>query len=318
MKLLLLNLLSLAAPAVYAQTTNVDYCNTGPDSITESLLSTNGFSANVPRTCVAATGSQGGERCFFTYVPDCAGVNSPLVFDIHGTGSCPLFSTTYTGWIQRAKDECFVLVMPLGTIDPDVATASCFGLPGGMPAGDGLAQETIPCCCAKGDPTNTSDLIDASITNDADLMRLIAKTAIEQVPVETEDRVTIDTKRIYMAGHSNGCITSLSMAALHSDMVAAVCAATPGSAFRILQRITPLFQFGWPTAKKMSRCPWRDFKSVPLCFNQAHRMSFLYLPTRTDAKRPRLCRWCHLWMETMLLEVSRLVPIATTEQKLQL
>jgi poly(3-hydroxybutyrate) depolymerase len=221
MKLLLLNLLSLLAPAVYAQTaTNNEVCDTGPNSITTNLASYAGFSANVPRTCVAATGTQGGERCFFTYVPDCAGADSPLVFDIHGLGSCPLFSTAYTGWIQRARDECFVLVMPLGTIDPEVADDTCFAVPGGMPSGDGLAQETTSCCCEKG---GAFILIDTSITNDADLMRFIAKTVTETVPLETEGRVTIDTTRIYMAGHSNGCITSLSMAALHSDMVAAVC-----------------------------------------------------------------------------------------------
>jgi poly(3-hydroxybutyrate) depolymerase len=35
-------------------------------------------------------------------------------------------------------------------------------------------------------------------------------------------RVTIDTKRIYMSGHGNGCMLANSMAARHSDFVAAV------------------------------------------------------------------------------------------------
>jgi len=33
----------------------------------------------------------------------------------------------------------------------------------------------------------------------------------------------IDTKRLYFAGHSNGCMMSQAMAALSSDLVAAVC-----------------------------------------------------------------------------------------------
>jgi poly(3-hydroxybutyrate) depolymerase len=44
-----------------------------------------------------------------------------------------------------------------------------------------------------------------------------------QVPIETGGAVTIDKKRIYMAGHSNGCIMGFGVAALESDMVAAVC-----------------------------------------------------------------------------------------------
>jgi hypothetical protein len=45
----------------------------------------------------------------------------------------------------------------------------------------------------------------------------------ELIPIETNAKVFINPKRIYMAGHSNGCVTSLSMATVHSDVVAAVC-----------------------------------------------------------------------------------------------
>jgi poly(3-hydroxybutyrate) depolymerase len=209
----LFNLLSLAA-VVYAQESNIPECNTGPNSITEAALS--GFAATVPQVCVEATGTQGGERCFYIYVPDCAAADSPLVFDIHGFGSCPLFSTAYTGWMALARDNCFVLLMPLGTIDPEISEGSCFMAPGGIPQDDG--SETNGCCCNKDEA-----LADPDLTNDDDLMRLMAKTAVEEVPGYSEGRVTIDTKRIYMAGHSNGCVESLSMAAVHSDMVAAVC-----------------------------------------------------------------------------------------------
>jgi hypothetical protein len=79
---------------------------------------------------------------------------------------------------------------------------------------------SFSCCC---NIDNNFDEIDSTFTNDGDLMRLMAKTAVEQIPAYTGGVVTVDTTRIYLAGHSNGCINSLSTAALHSDMVAAVC-----------------------------------------------------------------------------------------------
>ena len=35
------------------------------------------------QTCIKST-SYPGERCFYTFIPDCAGEDAPLVFDIHG------------------------------------------------------------------------------------------------------------------------------------------------------------------------------------------------------------------------------------------
>ncbi len=71
--------------------------------------------ADFKRTCIAST-AYDGERCFYTYIPDCAleslPVTVPLVFDIHGLGSCPLFNVFYTGWKQKADENCFVLVLP--------------------------------------------------------------------------------------------------------------------------------------------------------------------------------------------------------------
>ena len=41
--------------------------------------------------------------------------------------------------------------------------------------------------------------------------------------IGTNTTVQIDRARVYMAGHSNGCMTSLTMAALYSEEIAAVC-----------------------------------------------------------------------------------------------
>jgi poly(3-hydroxybutyrate) depolymerase len=46
--------------------------------------------------------------------------------------------------------------------------------------------------------------------------------AIEQPGHSVGSEVSIDSKKVFMAGHSNGCVASLSMAALHSDLVTGV------------------------------------------------------------------------------------------------
>lgn len=79
-------------------------------------------------------------------------------------------------------------------------------------------QGTLPCCCQH----KTQDLKPKD-THDAEFLRHVAKRVVHQVAETTDSRVHIDTKRIYMSGYSNGCTMSLSMASLHSDLVAAVC-----------------------------------------------------------------------------------------------
>ena len=190
-----------------AQETNT-FCDTGPDAITDV------FRYDVPQACFEFAGV---ERCFYTLVPPCAvGKNVPLVLDNHGFGSCPLWSTFYTGWREKAFDECFVLVWPLGQTDPDISDGPCFAAPGGLEFED---LTSIPCCCEKAaqpffepDPV-APDFLRASIEGVVDYFN----------NGEGQDILSIDTTRIYMAGHSNGCMASLATATLHSDIVAAVC-----------------------------------------------------------------------------------------------
>jgi len=89
-------------------------CDLGPDALA---------SLNMKRTCLAST-TYPGRRCYYTYVPPCASVGAPLVYDIHGHGSCPLYSVVYTGWIGKATEHCFVLVLPTVSVgvDPPPAT----------------------------------------------------------------------------------------------------------------------------------------------------------------------------------------------------
>jgi len=164
----------------------------------------------VEYTCIESTEFT-GKRCFYTYIPDCAGQDSPLVFDVHGHRSCPLYSAYYTGWVEKSDENCFVLVMPEGITDTDIADDRCFSFPGGLEAN---GKTSYGCCCTKGFAT-----VD---TGDDSFFRQVAAITARDIPMKTANKVSIDTKKIYMAGHSNGCIASIAMATLHSDMVAAV------------------------------------------------------------------------------------------------
>jgi len=177
-------------------------CQSGPDGLSQY---------GGTRTCIESLTFE-GRRCFFTIIPDCAGQDSPLVFDSHGLASCPSETAELTRWKEMAQEHCFVLVYPLGTTDPNAADLTCWGLPGG--AKDEFGDEAFPCCCSR--------RIRPVITQDAAFFRQIAAVTTRDVPLQTLNRVTVDTKRIYLAGHSNGCMASISIAAQSSDMIAAV------------------------------------------------------------------------------------------------
>jgi poly(3-hydroxybutyrate) depolymerase len=207
--LLLLLLLSCATVTAAEEETNEDDVTCRVSNGRDTLLL-----SRAKRTCITSTEFD-GERCFFTKVPACAGPNSPLVFDIHGYSSCPVLSTYYTGWSEKSEEDCFVLVLPLGVNDKAVADKTCFGFPGGMVNPEnGLVPGYPSCCCFK-------DFLPVE-TNDPAFFREVAAVVVRDTPIKTSNKVTIDSKRIYMAGHSNGCIASLGMATLHSDLVAAV------------------------------------------------------------------------------------------------
>jgi len=163
-------------------------------------------------------------------------------YDIHGVSLCPQWNFETTGWVQKAVENCFVIVWPVGTNDPSLSFLSCWALDGGFPVTDkadeyakssmmddtadyevGTEYETRECCCNIGQ----SEPKDSSVFDDLTFLRNIAAVVVDTVAEQSEGAVTIDTKRIYMGGHSNGCTASLAMAAVHSDMVAAVCCHSP-------------------------------------------------------------------------------------------
>ena len=82
-------------------------CATSPEALTQA------YGKAIPRTCLEVPYYETTmERCYYTYVPDpasaaCRSTSSsnenedvlllPLVFDIHGLTSCPLFQASYSG-----------------------------------------------------------------------------------------------------------------------------------------------------------------------------------------------------------------------------
>ncbi|CAJ1952254.1 unnamed protein product [Cylindrotheca closterium] len=209
----LLTLLLLGSATTQAQEEEADDIVRDSNAVEECNNGENGLALyGSKRTCIESSEFV-GTRCFFTYIPACAGEDSPLVFDLHGFGSCPLFSAFYTGWRQLAQENCFVVIWPLGTTDPTIADDTCWGNAGGLLNEDG-SKFSRPCCCLKG--------AIPVVTDPSDFLRQVAAVVVRDIPEQTSNSTSIDSKRIYMAGHSNGCMASVSMAAMHSDVVAAV------------------------------------------------------------------------------------------------
>merc|ERR1711959_10535 len=74
---------------------------------------------------------------------------------------------------------------------------------------------TIPCCCYLDGLS-----IPPEEPNDPLFLRMVIDAMVNGT---SQPSVTVDASRVYMAGHSNGCMASLTMAAMHSDAIAAVC-----------------------------------------------------------------------------------------------
>lgn len=94
---------------------------------------------------------------------------------------------------------------------------NCWEIPGGInlpPAPIPNGPETSPCCCGDTD-TPLSPQLD-----------LIFLYEVIQTVVLSSD--SVDPKRIYMTGHSNGCFAALAFVRTHSDVIAALsCTAAP-------------------------------------------------------------------------------------------
>jgi hypothetical protein len=146
-------------------------------------------------------------------------------YDIHGVSLCPLWNFETTGWVQKAVENCFVVVWPVGNNEPSLSPLSCWPLEGGFnlsfsystvgspsddfdPAFDDVSGRPKPdeygtgdCCCNFNQPNPA----EASVFDDMTFLRNVAAVAVDAVAEQSNGAVTIDTKRIYIGGHSNGC-----------------------------------------------------------------------------------------------------------------
>jgi polyhydroxybutyrate depolymerase len=192
------------------------------------------YGKNIPETCISVPYDDGTstvalERCYYSYIPDScyqdgAPKEIPLVVDNHGNTGCPLFHAGYSGWMEKAEEECFAVMWPSGNYDSKFIFGSCFNVPGFLRSEDWGTNvpnannvTTMPCCCFEGLGIPDTE------PNDPLFLKLAIETMVESSTAGAENEITIDADRVYMAGHSNGCFASLAMAALYSDTIAAVC-----------------------------------------------------------------------------------------------
>ena len=127
----------------------------------------------------------GFERCWLTYVPDSTdGTKSvPLLLDLHGFGGNSYNQMNHTEMDKMAEENNAIILFPQGYGD-----SWNFGI-----------------CCG--------DAKDSDI-NDVDFIRFLISHSQEEFP--------IDSNRVYLTGHSNGCAMSQALANEASDVITAV------------------------------------------------------------------------------------------------
>lgn len=199
------------------------FCDVGPDVLTTALASKTAGQP-FPQYCIKNPVSGGKKRCYYLLVPKCANGRVPLVMNMHGSSSCPLWSSVFDGWVEKAVLHCFVVAYPIGVTDADVADEPCFSIPGGRSVNSFFT--TNECCCTKG-----GRMLRSIETQDMVVIHNMVQDIVFERRVEllSNRSVQIDKTRVYMAGHSNGCIAALGMGAMFSNLVAAVCCHAAGS-----------------------------------------------------------------------------------------
>ena len=138
-------------------------------------------------------------RAYSKFIPSSYSRNSsiPLVVLLHGYGSTGAQQESYMKFESVAEKNKFILVYPDGTIDS---------------VGRRFWNATDACC-------NFFSQVD----DDAYLLAVLK---------EMESNYSIDAKRIYFVGHSNGGFMSYRMACRHPDRIAAIASLAGASFFK--------------------------------------------------------------------------------------
>ena len=166
---------------------------------------------------------QGVSRSWYTYVPASVAAAQtvvPLVVELHGLYGCVtgLHVQNYTGWLSKAEEFGFILVWPQAADEPTGENGLTFGARWNAGMCDEclcencvyVSQSATVCCrvdaSAADVPSNNAD--------DVGFLREVVAQVAAAHPV--------DTTRVYVTGHSSGCMMAQRVLAQASDLVAAV------------------------------------------------------------------------------------------------
>jgi polyhydroxybutyrate depolymerase len=132
----------------------------------------------------------GGNRPVTLHVPSsyACGTPAPLVILLHGYTSSGSGQELYFGLTAESEKHGFFYAYPDGTKDS---------------AGNGFWNATDACCNFEGAPVDDSSYI-ASLID------------------EIASKYAVDTKRVYLVGHSNGGFMSYRAACDHADKITAI------------------------------------------------------------------------------------------------
>ncbi len=132
----------------------------------------------------------GGDRPVEVHVPDGYehGTPMPLLILLHGYTATGAIQEAYFRFGPLAEEYGFLLAYPDGTVDLQ---------------GENFWNATEACC-----NFNASDVDDSAY--------------LQGIVDETSSILTVDPKRIYFVGHSNGGFMSYRMACEHADTIAAI------------------------------------------------------------------------------------------------
>jgi polyhydroxybutyrate depolymerase len=147
-----------------------------------------------------------GDRPFTLHVPSTyqAGKAAPLLVLLHGYTSSGQGQESYLKIAPEAEKRGLLYATPDGTVDA---------------RGNRFWNATDACC----------NLYGATVDDAAYLTDLIKVIST---------RYTVDTKRVYLVGHSNGAFMSFRMACDHADIITAI-AALNGAMWQDLSKCRP-------------------------------------------------------------------------------
>jgi polyhydroxybutyrate depolymerase len=151
-------------------------------------------------------GPIGGDRPVEVIVPSSyqAGTPMPLVILLHGISVSGILQNAYFRLQPLAESRGFLYAYPDGTVNPE---------------GDRFWNATDACC----------DFEPSGVDDAGYLRRLVD---------EIKARYTVDPKRVFFVGHSNGGFMAHRMACDHADTIAAIVSLA-GAQYSDLSRCTP-------------------------------------------------------------------------------